>query len=193
MRPSCAHGLTLIELLTAIAVVAVTLAFAVPTMKAAIRANRLAAGGNQFVSALNLARSEAVKTGMRVTVRKTSANWEQGWRVFVDAPPNYGTFESTADTVVREYPPLAARYTLRGNGGVANYISFLSSGQSNTMGSFALCDMSDNKGTDLSPRANASRLIIVNSVGRVRQGIDGNNNGIPENDNGVDLSSCVSP
>jgi type IV fimbrial biogenesis protein FimT len=188
MKMLSTHGFTLIELMTTIGVVALTVTLAMPSMKTAIRNNRLAGAANQFVSALSLARSESVKRGMHVTVGKTSTNWEQGWRVFTDNS-TYGTFDGS-DEVIRVYPALPASYTLRGNNNVSNYISFLASGESNQLGSFALCDNSDGRNT---PQSGTSRLIIVNRVGRVRLGIDSDHNGIPEDDDANDLSSCTSP
>jgi len=191
-------GFTLIELMVTIAVMAVVLTLGVPSFQQTIRNNRLAAQTNNLIAALNLARSEAVKRGMRVTVRKTSTNWENGWQVFTDTDNpvgsgNYGTQEGTDETL-RVYDALPGGYTLRGNNNFTNYISFLSSGQSNNMGSFAVCDNSDGTGI---PKTGTSRLIIVNSTGRVRLGTDTNNNGIPEKENSdgtvTDITSCTAP
>ena len=192
MKISLLKGFTLTEVMVTVAVVALTLSFAAPNIKAAVRNNRLAGAANQFISALSLARSEAVKRRMRVTVRKNSANWEQGWQIFTDSPSANGAYGilNNTDVILRVYGPLPANYTLRGNNNFTNYISFLPSGESNQLGSFALCE---NGAGNVKPASGTSRLIIVNSVGRVRLGIDNNNNGIPEGDTGVDLDSCTSP
>ena len=192
MKPSFAKGFTFSEVVAAVAVVAITLAFAAPSIKDMIRSNRLASATNQFVSALNLARSEAVKRGIRVTLRKTSTNWEKGWQLFTDNPDvkgGYGIHDG-ADETLRIYAALPTNYILRGNSNVTNYITYLPSGDSNQPGSFALCDNSDGSGK---PRNGSARLIIVNSVGRVRLGIDSDKNGIPEDDNKKDLISCDNP
>src|SRR5690606_8981645 len=57
-RPN-AVGFTLLELLTAIAVLGVLLAIGVPAFTETIRTNRLAAQANDVVQALSMARSEA--------------------------------------------------------------------------------------------------------------------------------------
>jgi type IV fimbrial biogenesis protein FimT len=181
-------GFSAIELMITVAVIAITLTVAVPSLQTTIQNNKLAANTNQFVATLNFARSEAIKRGGRITIRKTSANWESGWQVFTDIA-NFGTLNGNEE-VLRIYGALPTNYTLRGNNNFTNYISFMSSGSSNNIGSFAMCYRRDN---NPAPKPNASRVIIVNAAGRVRIGLDTNNNGIPEKDNGVDLASCTNP
>lgn len=182
-QPKYKTGFTLIELMVTIAIVAIVLGIAIPSFSSTIASNRLTTSANELVTALNLARSEAVKRGASVTVRKVddnsftnlgaSANWENGWDVFTDADSD-GNYEA-GDVLIRTYAPLQSSYTLRGNN-FSNFIRFTSSGQSNTNGSFVICENSDGNGL---PEANTSRLIIVNSVGRVRMGLDANGDGIP--------------
>jgi len=65
-------GFTLIELMIAVVVVAITLSLAIPGFKSIIHANRAATVSNQLISALHLARSEAVKRGRDVVVCRNS-------------------------------------------------------------------------------------------------------------------------
>jgi type IV fimbrial biogenesis protein FimT len=194
-------GFTLVELLVTIAIAAIVVTLAVPGMATMARNAQLSGNANQLVTALNLARSEAVKRGQRVVVRKTGTNWEDGWQVFVDiTSPNSNTFsddadatlcEAAEDCVLRVYGALPAGYTLRGHANFADFIRYDPSGRSSSDGSFALCN---NPVGDNAPQANTARLILVNAVGRVRVGGDSDNNGVPEKDNGVDMASCtVSP
>ena len=100
-------GFTLLELMVTVAVAALLLAIGVPTFQSMVRNNRIAAHTNDFMSSLNLARSEANKRGRRVVLCKSdktdniaactaannccttsTGNWEQGWIVFVDADNN---------------------------------------------------------------------------------------------------------
>lgn len=194
MKLSVELGFTLVELMTAVAVIGVVLTVGVPAFQETIRSNILTSGINDFVAALNFARSEAVKRSMRVTVRRLSSTtnvWEEGWQVFTDNPDsdgNYGTKEG-ADETLLVHEALKPHYTLRNNANFNNYISFKSSGESNNMGSFALCDNSDGTFT---PKRGTARLIMINSVGRVKMAIDSNKNGIPEDSNGNDLATCYS-
>lgn len=117
-------GFTLIELMVTLAVAAVILATAVPSFQTLMVNNRLATQSNQLVTALNLARSEAVKRNTLVTVCKsanptatppactTAGNWEQGWVVFTDGD-TVGTIDGN-DTVIRVFDRMNGT-TLRGS------------------------------------------------------------------------------
>lgn len=188
MKSPSALGFTAVELVIAVSIVTIIALFAMPSIKDAIQRNRLATNANQFISALSLARNEAITRGVRVTVRKIAANWEDGWRAFTDDSMP-GVLDGS-DIEIRRHEALPEGYTLRGNNNFANFISFLPIGKSNNMGSFALCDGSSQG--DI-PQKNASRLIIINGVGRVRLGVDRDGNGIPEKEDGTDLSSCSNP
>lgn len=86
------HGFTLIELMITLSIAAIVLALGVPSFQEMMRNNRAATHMNEFTSALNLARSEAIKRGQRValcpSINQTSctgaSDWEDGWIVFVD-------------------------------------------------------------------------------------------------------------
>ncbi|MCX7101945.1 MAG: GspH/FimT family protein [Methylobacter sp.] len=127
---------------------------------------------NQLVTSLNLARSEAIKRGIQVTVRNKGAStqWEGGWDVFVDVNGNE-TFndngnatlcEATEDCLLRTYEALPSSYTLRtGSSSYDDYAAYLPTGLSNVSvgDTFRLCKGSDNI---------TSRAITINSIGRAR-------------------------
>jgi len=72
LPPSGRAGFTLIELMVTIAVLAIITAIAVPSMRALILANRLTAASTELVTALQLARSEAIRRNAPVTVCSTA-------------------------------------------------------------------------------------------------------------------------
>ncbi len=194
---SSIKGFTLIELLVTVSIAAILMTIGIPSFNAVIRSNRLTTINNEFVSALNFARSEAVKRGASVTVRKldgnsstgsgasTSVNWESGWEVFTDADSD-GNFE-TGDTLLRIHGALPTGYSLRGNNNISNFIRFTSRGQTNTNGSFFLCY----QGGNATPSPYTARLLIINPVGRVRVGVDTNDDGIPNDSSGSNMSTCT--
>lgn len=196
-------GFTLPELMITLAIAGILMAIAIPSFNTTIRSSRLSASANELVSALNLARSEAVKRGQQVVVRQNGGGWENGWQVFVDVDQSGIIFnddgnntlcEATEDCLLRNYPPLPTSYTLRGNNNFVNSIRYMPAGTiSNAVGgSFVACDNSDG---DDAPQANTARLIIVTGTGRVRMGSDTNNNGIPEVEilPVTDIDSCIPP
>ena len=89
-------GVTLVELLTVMAIGVILLGIGIPSYGYLLNQNRLAVTTNKLVVDLQRARSESIKRGVRVTVCKTSnataaapacdttASWHQGWLVFVD-------------------------------------------------------------------------------------------------------------
>jgi type IV fimbrial biogenesis protein FimT len=184
-KPPFNQGFTLIELLVTITIAGILLSIAIPSFTSVIRKNRLTTINNEFVTSLNFARSEAVKRGVSVWVRKSGSNWEDGWNVFIDADDD-NVFDS-GETLLRTHGALATGYTLRGNNNFTNFIRFTSRGQSNQNGTFYLCD----RGGDTTPAPYTSKLIIVNPVGRVRVGEDTNNDGIPNDSSGSNMSTCT--
>ena len=60
------RGFTLLELLTAMAVVAILAAIAIPNFRSAIASNRLTTTANGLITALHQARSEAVRRNVAV-------------------------------------------------------------------------------------------------------------------------------
>lgn len=65
---SRAAGFTLVELMITIAILAIVMGIAVPSFSEMIKRNKRASCTNELVGALQLARSEAVRSGRPVTV-----------------------------------------------------------------------------------------------------------------------------
>ena len=133
------RGFTLVELLVVLSVGAILLAIALPGYAFLINTNRLAVVTNDLVSAIQLARSEAVKRGMRVTVCKTgnamalapacdtAVSWQQGWLVFVDGGTK-GVID-TGDLLLRAQGSVPAAVAITSNN-YSSHISYLPSGVS---------------------------------------------------------------
>lgn len=98
------NGFTLIELMVTLAVLAIVITVAIPGFNDLIRNNRTDALSEEFVSALNFARLEAVKRTGRVSLCASddgedcnNADWTKGWIVFVD----YANAENAAPLTVQ--------------------------------------------------------------------------------------------
>ena len=90
------QGMTLIELMMAIAVLGILVAIAVPSFRSITASSRTVAATNDLVSALNLARSEALTRSVNAVVCTSSdqatcsgsTDWADGWIVFSDRNRN---------------------------------------------------------------------------------------------------------
>src|SRR5690606_26511523 len=74
-RRSDMHGLTLIEFMVTIAVLAVFISIAVPSFGRLIENNRVTAAANEFHALLNSARSDAVTRRTSIVVTQSGAVW----------------------------------------------------------------------------------------------------------------------
>jgi type IV fimbrial biogenesis protein FimT len=107
------RGFTLIELMVTVTVAGVVLAIGIPSFTKLIANNRIATQTNEFVSALNLARSEAVRRAQGVSVRSSDGGVEfaGGWKVYKD--PNLAGAAPASDDIIRESSGLAGKTTLK--------------------------------------------------------------------------------
>lgn len=105
-------GLTAIELMATLLIVAVVAAIAIPNFASMIRSDRARAQAGLLADALNYARSEAVTRGVQVGVSSYSGdNWNLGWRVFVDT--NADNVYTAADTELRVQNAFSGTATLQ--------------------------------------------------------------------------------
>ncbi|MEO7129209.1 MAG: GspH/FimT family pseudopilin [Rhodoferax sp.] len=108
-----AAGMTLLELLTVLAVAAVLLTIAVPSFVSLTQTNRVAGEINALSGDLQFARAEAIKEGVPVSIcassngtsclGATTSTWNTGWIVFSDANGNQAV--DTGDLVLRKQIP----------------------------------------------------------------------------------------
>lgn len=112
------QGFTLIELLVSVAIVAIMIRLAVPSYQFIINSSRISSELNGLLATFQIARSEAIRRGLSVTVCSSangstcsgSNNWKTGWLVFVDLNNNASL--DTGDTVLRQQVALASADTV---------------------------------------------------------------------------------
>lgn len=114
-RRRSASGFTLIELMVTLAVLGILAAVGVPAMQALINANRLAGATGELTSALQLARSEAVRRGARVNVCRsadgsTCNNGSTDWSSWIVVGPDV----ESGNTEVMRNETVAAPASLTG-------------------------------------------------------------------------------
>jgi type IV fimbrial biogenesis protein FimT len=125
-------GFTLIELMTALTVLAVLLAMSVPSFREFTRSNRVTAAHNDLLTAFTLARSEALKRATPVTVCASAdgatcagaTDWAVGWIVFVDDAGVAGQLDAT-DVLLQAWPGTSGDLTLRGS---AEFVQYTATG-----------------------------------------------------------------
>lgn len=135
-------GFSLLELLTALAVLAILLGWGVPSFFEIINNNRVTTQTNELVSALNYARSEAVKRGDPVSVCSSadgascaaSTDWSTGWIVFTDSTGVLGTLNPPTDELLQVWP---ATDGLALNAG-GDFVRYVATGMSTTATAFTL-------------------------------------------------------
>jgi type IV fimbrial biogenesis protein FimT len=96
MTKSRSRGMTLIELVVAMLVLAILMSIAIPSFREFAGNSRSGAAASSLISALNLARSEALRRSTPVSVCSSvtllkcakALDWSTGWVVFADANGN---------------------------------------------------------------------------------------------------------
>lgn len=181
LRHHPARGLTLVELLMGLVVLAILLAIAVPSFQAQMAASQLNSATSALMGSLMQTRAQAIRLGQRVTLCRSNdqANcdndrtrgWETGWIIFAD-PTHAASNEaevSAGDTIVLRSPALPANLRVRGNVNVDDFVSFAANGQQRAlggvglqMGTIRVCSTSG----ALTDQTRA-RHLILNTVGRV--------------------------
>lgn len=170
-------GFTLIELLVVMAIAAILLSIAIPNFQTFVLNNRMASQSNDLLAAMQLARSEAIKRGIRVSVCKsanpmsnapgctTGGAWAQGWIVFADGDVA-GEVDGT-DAVIHSFGPLAGSSTVTTSADVSDFVSYQSNGQTTLAtgaeASFSICPGTTGTGV-------AGRGVSITASGRARIG-----------------------
>jgi type IV fimbrial biogenesis protein FimT len=141
------RGFTLVELMVALAVLAILVSLAVPSMRDMILRNRVATTTNVLVSATALARSEAVMRSVPVMVCNSSnpdsstptcstgSSWADGSIVFVDTNGNNKHEQDGTEEVLRTFAGVPQNINLTPNAPNARGVVFNRSGQASGVNS----------------------------------------------------------
>jgi type IV fimbrial biogenesis protein FimT len=147
MRPSApkAHaadtGFTTIELMVVAAILAILTALALPSFSSTIARYRTHKTLEELSASIYLARTEGMKRGGHVTLRKAISadcsppkrgDWSCGWTTFVDA--NENGVQNDGDITLQETPPQRGVQVLLSNG--TDYMEVDRWGQFSGLGAF---------------------------------------------------------
>ena len=150
LRINNSQGFTLSELMIAIAILGVTTAAAAPGMSNMLKSNRLSSAANDFIAAMQLAKSHSIAQIVPVSIcaknpaNDTCANggWENGWIVFSDVN-NDGTLNTgIGDTLLLKHEALNSEITFRGSQNFVNSVTYRPTGNTslNNTAILTLCD-----------------------------------------------------
>lgn len=167
MKRKLTAGFTLMEMMVVIAIIGIIAGIGIPSYNMFSKNSRLAGASEELLNSLSLAKSEAVKRGMRVTVCNTanptadtptctaagSEDWRTGWIVFVDADASNSY--TAGEEILRVTHALGKLDSATASGVAA--ISFRSTiGPGNTETVITLC----NQGA-------TARQVTVDRLGRI--------------------------
>ncbi|WP_370981556.1 GspH/FimT family pseudopilin [Agaribacterium sp. ZY112] len=144
------NGLTLLELIVAMAVLAIITSLAAPAMTGMIRGNELRGDLNTLKSSIAFARTEAVSLKEQValcattdaTSCATSSDWSAGWLIYVDKSGDglltTADCDPVVDCILRVQQGLNGQNTLYSSGA---YLAFDSYGAlaTGSLSSLRLC------------------------------------------------------
>lgn len=175
------QGVTLLEMMIALAVSAIVLTLVAPNVQSILVKNKITAEINEMSGVLQFARFTAVDERSTTIVCPSSDfsscgnNWDDPKIVFIDANAN--------DARDADEPLLLSSQTIANTNNMtssANLIRFLDIGGTDTPAIIKLCPNSND--------AKYSRALIVTLQGRTRISIDADRDGTHEDGNGDNLS-----
>ncbi|WP_457674904.1 GspH/FimT family pseudopilin [Thiolapillus sp.] len=165
--PSRARGFTLVELLVAVAVMAILTSLAIPAFSHMKARNAMAGSVNLFLAQLYLARSTAIARETHITLCPSAdgsscdddhQNWQSGYLIFEN--PNKNRQLDPGEAIISHEARTADGIRIQSSSRHRNRITFRPQGRawfSNT--SIRFCD-------DRFPELN--RKIVVSNNGRIR-------------------------
>lgn len=187
---SAAHsrGFTLFELMLVLAVAGVLVGIGIPSLTQFVRANQMTAAANDLLTAIHMARAEAVKRRLPTEICFTTTpdaatpacdgNGTQGWIAWVDDANPDATHVNDNNGAVNANEPILVRHgALPGNVRIvskpaanAGYLAFMDTGfvkvAANDLAGVVFCDAKKGNSAEYGANASTARGLLVSPVGR---------------------------
>ncbi len=167
------RGFTLIELMVTVSIAAILLSIAVPSFKTMLKNNRVTTSSNEFVAALILARSEALKRNNTVSVCTTtdqqscsnSTDFANGWIVFLNCNDDGSIDNGASDTSCDGAPEEIIKVHEK-----LNKVSIKSTGEAKSILTYQYSGRSDTVTLELKEEGKntVEKKIIISRTGRVK-------------------------
>jgi type IV fimbrial biogenesis protein FimT len=155
------HGITLVELLIAIGIVAILACIAMPAFSSAFEASRASSARNALLGSYMTAVSSAASAGSHAVLCPSSdgatclgdPDWSSGWIVFLDADGNRE--HQASEAILSQHGALLGKVRLRSTVGRTRIVIQGNGGNAGSNVTFTLCD---GRGA-----AKAETLVLSNS------------------------------
>jgi len=164
---NCQRGITLLELLTLMAILTITLGISIPGVSAMIQTNRMATAINSLSASFALARSVAITRNQEIIICKSQdglwctdkGGWEQGWLIYEDI--NGNEIRDKGEQRLRIQQDLPPGISISFSAFRSDhYAHYWPSGITNMNGTFIFCQKN---------RPDLTKAIILNKTGRLRK------------------------
>ncbi|MDM7859747.1 GspH/FimT family pseudopilin [Alteromonas sp. ASW11-36] len=176
----CQNGVTLLEMMITVAIVAIVLTTVAPSIQSILVQNRIIGEINELSGIIQFARHSAIDEQTNTVVCPTedytncTNNWDNAKMVFMDLDANgmRGANEVllVASSVINRVNDMT---------GPAGGFAFLPSGAASANATILLCHQNNNN--------EYARALTISLQGRVKMSADNNNDGIHEDTNGTAL------
>ena len=174
-------GLTLLELLIAISIVAILLTTVAPAIQSIVKTSRITADLNSLSAVAQRARFTAVDEQSNVIMCPTTnyescvSSWQNATMIFVDENGNGS--RDTSEPLITTSDPLNSSNTIYG---ISGAITFNEQGGISQAATITVCPKDNN--------SKYASALILSLYGRIAVAIDSDGDGTKEDLTGADLS-----
>lgn len=175
LRACAFSGITLVETMVTLTIVATLLALSVPTFSSSLQRVRLASTTNDLLTDMAMARTASIQTGQRVLICKGTpiagcqtgtSGWHSGWLVFIDRNRN-GIWDASDPTETLIGTGKGDKqHHIYGNTHVRDYVAYTAQGYTRThsgalqVGTITVCLNGQSQ--------SAANRIVISRSGRAR-------------------------
>lgn len=179
-------GLTLIELLVTLSILAVLIAMAAPNFRTAIENNEITTLNDKILTSMRFARSEAIGRGIPITVcfsndeaTCSGTTWTDGWIIFTDA--NAGrTVNVGTDEILKVIEVNYSGHSVSLISNVTTSFQFDTEGRASENGTFQVCGPSS--------QDTSAKGVVIESSGSARLALDSDGDLIRDSLDGTGFS-----